>query len=256
MAGFTLIELLVVIAIIAILASMLLPALGKAKGAAHAAACRGNLLQLQKAWLMYADDHSDLLPTATTISVPDPRPGGTTLGVGAVGSWVVGHPRIDTNDANIRNGTLFKYLNSSSVYVCPADKSRTIPDGRGKSFPTTRSYCLSVYFNGTTGEGNIVKRQCSKLSQIDRPSERFTFIDRNENGGNPVYVISPPESRALVWSASQNHTPATRHNRGYTLAFADGHVERVRLVRPDQIRDALPGGLDLARLQTWIPERR
>ncbi|MEK7677723.1 MAG: prepilin-type cleavage/methylation domain-containing protein, partial [Verrucomicrobiota bacterium] len=56
------IELLVVIAVIAILASLLLPALSKAKAKATGGSCLNNLKQLEACWQMYVDDHNDFVP--------------------------------------------------------------------------------------------------------------------------------------------------------------------------------------------------
>ena len=61
-AAFTLIELLVVVAILAVLASLLLPALARAQGSARRSACVSNERQLGLAWMMYLADHADRFP--------------------------------------------------------------------------------------------------------------------------------------------------------------------------------------------------
>lgn len=94
-AGFTLVELLVVIALIAILASLLLPVLGKTKEAGRTAVCGSNIRQLAMAAAAYSLDNRGILPDFL--------------------QWLHAVPR------DLSSGKLYPYLTSKQVYLCPTD---------------------------------------------------------------------------------------------------------------------------------------
>lgn len=113
--AFTLIELLVVICIIAILASMLLPALQSARESASVATCVSNLGQMSKAFQMYATNFNDFMPALTP----------TQAGSGSTG-WE--NALIDALGQN-RNNSPFR-----SSFFCDADSSSDNPGSNKKSY--------------------------------------------------------------------------------------------------------------------------
>ena len=214
--GFTLIELLVVISIVAILASLLLPALGRAKAAALRTKCVSNLRQLQLAWQMYpADNDGRLAPNYP-------------LGLGGkfphLPSWVGGSIEYGNPEGtNVHwlvgdfYGSLGRYTGSPGVYKCPADRSRTILGGLRHL--RVRSYQMNGWlgFPSASGDTGIIYRQESQLGQPG-PAQHWVFIDAHEDAID--------DGMFDIYSDARLSTPpGVRHGRGTSLSFVDGHVE-------------------------------
>ncbi len=146
-AGFTLIELLVVIAIIAILAGMLLPALGKAKQKAQGIQCMSNHKQLTLAWRMYAEDNADRVTYASAHDTDRSKDAAV---------WVLGRMDFDPNNAinwdiekSITRSPVWRYSSAAGIWKCPADRSGV--KVKGKFLPRVRSMTMSVWVGGFGG---------------------------------------------------------------------------------------------------------
>ena len=238
--AFTLIELLVVIAIIAILAAMLLPALGKAKEKGKQIKCLSNTRQLTLCAIMYAGDNNGVfaqnLPTKA-LSTNSWIQGDMSDTPGVYGQVTPG-VFDSTNPACAQTGKFWVYNSTLEIYRCPSDP------GNRDSVPKMRSYSMSGWVGTSRSEGFAPGlsnyRSYLKESDLSRPGPARTWLllDEHELSINDAwFFVDMTGSRAFA------DFPATRHNRGYGISFCDGHSEIFRL-RDGRSRWPVPGNVN------------
>ena len=207
--AFTLIELLVVITIIALLVSIVMPALSKARETSKRIVCLSNLKSLAAVMYLYAGANNDKIPSSNTE--------GDTAWVDHSGGLAYYNINNDPTkekeqEEAIKRGALWRYADKQlELYRCPTARlgqarSYSMPDSFAHDNPNIISFL-----------GVDTTKVISNLSRVKYASDRIMFIDEG---------WATPASWSIMYNTQQWWDPVpNRHSNGTTFSFVDGHAE-------------------------------
>lgn len=206
--AFTLVEVMVVIAIVALLISMLLPALQKARETANALACSSNLKQIGVGMYIYANENKDIIPNH----------GYTDVSIGAWTWWPgILDPYITRNTLNINVGL-------SRVFVCPSDPMS--PGLYPFPNPTATSYGINYHlytYSGFLSDGMHgiwlgLMRKTAEVMYVSEHRKNFMSGTAALNAVNGQYPVVYP------WVTGDFGRVGSYHGTRVNTLFLDGHV--------------------------------
>ncbi|HWE97643.1 MAG TPA: prepilin-type N-terminal cleavage/methylation domain-containing protein [Tepidisphaeraceae bacterium] len=208
-SGFTLVELLVVIGIIALLISILLPALQRARESANAIKCASNMRQIYQSLAMYAGENKNYLPVPPLIGEIGPQ------------YYWYAYPMLDLAVIDYDNGALWPYLGPSdaarqAVFTCPSDLGGVRTGTMQMSAIYKRNFSYS--FNAQMRQLDNATKLGTKITDIVRPAQKILIVE--EEYGN--------DGCAFINVFNDDDVLAFRHIHRGNQGFADGHVEALR----------------------------
>lgn len=218
--GFTLVEVLVVIVILAILASLLLPALARGKASARSISCVSRLRQWNQALHLYTQDNADSFPRESFF------PGGVIINL-----WI--HVRNALARDVWYNALPLEIAERGAVSFAPRDaradfyRHSRLLHCPSALFPKDAAGDTKTFFSYAMNSKLALGQMATvRMSAIQYPSATVTFLDNRLKGEPKVHPLQ--DDTHLGQPSAYASRFVTRHQQRGTLAFADGHVDLFR----------------------------